>query len=72
MSTTYQSTKTLNSSYPYTTKIFLAMMSKIQIGSLHLEMPEGEIRIFNGRKTGPNASLKIKDHSVILAQVISL
>jgi cyclopropane-fatty-acyl-phospholipid synthase len=65
MSTTYQSTKTLNSSYPYTTKIFLAMMSKIQIGSLHLEMPEGEIRIFNGRKTGPNASLKIKDHSVI-------
>lgn len=52
-------------SYPPTTRLFLAMMGKIQIGSLDLELPNGERRIFNGKRPGPNASLKIKSYSVI-------
>ena len=52
-------------STPYTTQFFLAMLSKIQIGSIEIELPDGEKRKFNGKKEGPNAIIKINNHSVI-------
>lgn len=55
----------LSGHYPATTRIFLAMMKKIQIGSLDLELPGGERIVFNGLTPGPVASLKIHSHSVI-------
>jgi cyclopropane-fatty-acyl-phospholipid synthase len=52
-------------SYPYPTRIFLAMLGKIQIGSFEIELPDGQKLMFKGKKEGPNAHLKINDHSVI-------
>lgn len=65
MSNTFESTNSLRKSYPYTTRLFLAMIGKIQVGSLELILPDGEKRIFNGKRPGPNATLKFNSHSVI-------
>ena len=62
---TYQNTKTHSGNYPYTTRIFLSMLGRIQVGSLDIELPSGERRVFNGKMPGPNAAIKIKSHSVI-------
>ena len=62
---TYQNTKTHSGKYPYTTRIFLSMLGRIQVGSLDIELPSGERRVFNGKMPGPNAAIKIKSHSVI-------
>lgn len=51
--------------YPTTTKIFLAMMNKIQMGTLDLVLPCGERKIFNGKNPGPKAFLKINSHKVV-------
>ena len=50
---------------PYKASFFLSMLSKVEVGSILLKLPDGQSISYTGNRPGPNADLWIKDLDVV-------